>query len=105
MIKKENFKNVLEKLGFIKEDNIYSKFFNEFNTQLKVDFTKNKEKLIYPESDGLIVHDKTTSNFTSAENFVVFECVCKLLNQGYNPKYNITKKTNHLSKYSYSFIM
>ena len=85
MITKNNFKQVLEKLGFTQKENIYSKSFNEFNTQLKVDF-KN-EKLIYPESDGLIVHDKTTSNFTSAENFVVYECVCKLLNQGYNPKH------------------
>jgi len=85
MIKKENFKNVLEILGFENKFEIYTKIFNEFKTELKVDF-KN-EKLIYPENEGLIVNDKTTSNFTSAENFVVFECVCKLLNQGYNPKH------------------
>lgn len=85
MIKKENFKNVLEKLGFENKSDIYIKNFNEFKTKLKVDF-KN-EKLIYPEDDGLKVNDKTTSNFTSAENFVVFECVCRLLNQGYNPKH------------------
>ncbi|SHO81124.1 Type I restriction-modification system, DNA-methyltransferase subunit M / Type I restriction-modification system, specificity subunit S [hydrothermal vent metagenome] len=85
MITKDNFKNVLEKLGFENNSNIYTKTFNEFKTKLKVDF-KN-EKLIYPEADGLKVNDKTTSNFTSAENFVVFESVCKLLNQGYNPKH------------------
>ena len=85
MITRKNFKNVLEKLGFENKSDVYTKSFNEFNTKLKVDF-KN-EKLIYPEDDGLIVNDKTTSNFTSPENFVVYECVCKLLNQGYNPKH------------------
>ncbi len=85
MIKIENYKNVLKKLGFEHKSDIYTKNFNEFKTKLEVDF-KN-EKLIYPETDGLKVNDKTTSNFTSAENFVVFECVCKLLTQGYNPKH------------------
>ena len=87
MITKKNFKNLLEKLGFENkvESNLYTKFFDEFKTKLQVDF-KN-EKLIYPENEGLKVNDKTTSNFTSAENFVVFECVSRLLNQGYNPKH------------------
>jgi len=35
----------------------------------------------------LTVHDKTTSNFSSPENFVVFECVHKLLSQGYHPQH------------------
>ena len=87
MITKDNFKDVLEKLGFTNSKDIYTKKFDEFNTQLKVDFKDDEEKLIYPETDGLKVNDKTTSNFTSAENFVVFECVCKLLSQGYNPKH------------------
>ncbi len=85
MIKKENFKTTLEKLAFEKSGNIYIKKFKEFNTELKVDF--DKQELIYPEKDGLVVNDKTTSNFTSNENFVVFECVHKLLSQGYHPKH------------------
>ena len=85
MITKDNFKAVLEKLGFEKEREIYSRKFIELKTELKVDF-KN-ETLIYPQADGLKIHDKTTSNFSSNENFVVFECVHRLLNQGYNPKH------------------
>ena len=46
---------------------------------MQVDFTK--EKLIYPK--GITIHDKTTSNFTHPENFVVFECVHRLLETGY----------------------
>jgi len=35
----------------------------------------------------LIINDKTTSNFSNPENFVVFECVHKLLSQGYHPNH------------------
>ena len=85
MIKKENFKNTLVKLAFEKSGDVYIKKFKELNTELKVDFTK--QELIYPEKDGLTVNDKTTSNFSSNENFVVFECVHRLLSQGYHPKH------------------
>ena len=85
MIKKENFHKVLEQLGFKKSKNIYSKKFSEFKTELKVDF--EKEELIYPEKDGLTVNERQTCNFKQAENFVVFESVHRLLNQGYNPKH------------------
>lgn len=83
MITKENFKKVLEFLGFNKQDEIYIKKFEEQECELKADF-KN-EKLIFPA--GLEVHDKTTSNFSSPENFVVFECIHRLLFQGYHPKH------------------
>jgi hypothetical protein len=56
---------------------------------LKVDI-KNK-KLIYPENtsqdiskpNGIIINDNTTTNFSASENFVVFECVHRLLEKGY----------------------
>jgi type I restriction-modification system DNA methylase subunit len=84
VITKENFKKVLEILKYTTKDNIiFIKKFDSF--ELKVDF-KN-EKLIYPEDKGLVVNDKTTSNFSSPENFVVFECVHRLLNQGYKPNH------------------
>lgn len=85
MIKKENFKSVLKKLAFTQSGNVYTKKFKESDTELKVDF--NKQELIYPEQDGLTVNDKTTSNFSSNENFVVFECVYRLLSRGYHPKH------------------
>ena len=46
---------------------------------MQVDFA-NKE-LIYPQ--GIKIHDTTTSNFSHPENFVVFECVHRLLEKGY----------------------
>ncbi|MEO1928631.1 MAG: N-6 DNA methylase [Nautiliaceae bacterium] len=81
MITKENFKNVLRKLNFEEKDNVFIKKFGDF--ELKADF--NNEKLIYPNE--LKVNDLTTSNFSKPENFVVFECVYRLLNKGYLPKH------------------
>jgi type I restriction-modification system DNA methylase subunit len=85
MIKKENFSKLLEQLNFKQKENGYIKKFPEFRTELKVDF--DKELLIYPEKDGLTINERQTCNFKQAENFVVFECVHRLLTQGYNPKH------------------
>lgn len=84
MITKENFKNVLVYLGFTKSKDIYSKSFINLDCELKVDF-KN-EKLIYPKEKDFSVNNETTTNFSSPENFVVFECVHRLLVQGYKPE-------------------
>jgi len=81
VITTKNFKNLLELLNFQAFDNIFIKQFNGF--ELKVDFAK--KLLIYPKE--LKVNDKTTSNFSAPENFVVFECVHRLLAQGYHPKH------------------
>lgn len=85
MITKDNFKKVLSFLGFKKEavGEYYSKKYSTCN--IHVDF--DDEALIYPEDKGLIVNDKTTSNFSHNENFVVFECVCRLLDKGYRPNH------------------
>ncbi|OZA60760.1 MAG: type I restriction endonuclease subunit M, partial [Sulfurovum sp. 39-42-12] len=83
MITKENFKKTLEFLGFKEENNIFTKKFDAFECELKVDF--QNEILIYPENKGFTVNERQTCNFKANENFVVFECVYRLLNQGYNP--------------------
>lgn len=81
MITRFNFKILLEALNYSKEnENVFFKQFNE--DIIKVDM--NNEKIIYPES--LTVHDTTTSNFSHPENFVVFECVNRLLSKGYLAK-------------------
>ncbi len=81
MITKENFKDVLRKLNFEEKDNVFIKKFENF--ELKANF--NEKKLIYPNE--LKVNDLTTSNFSKPENFVVFECIHRLLNKGYLPKH------------------
>lgn len=85
MITKDNLKKVLSFLGFEKETvgEYYSKIYS--TCSIHVDF--DNETLIYPEDKGLIVNDRTTSNFSHNENFVVFECVCRLLDKGYRPEH------------------
>lgn len=85
MITKDNIKDVLLNIGFEKAA-VGEYFTQKYDTCcLHVDF--ENEKLIYPEAEGLIVNDKTTSNFSHNENFVVFECVCRLLAKGYRPEH------------------
>jgi len=85
VIVKSNFEKLLEVLGFSRRKNIYSKSFLELDCELKVDL--EKEELIYPEEKGLIVNERQTCNFASNENFVVFECVYRLLDKGYKPEH------------------
>ena len=93
MITKENFKDLLILLDF-KENpaQIFTKTLTN-NTALKVDF--KAKKLIYPANtstdlnspNGIVIHDDTTSNFSHPENFVVFECVHRLLQKGYKKEH------------------
>ena len=85
MIQVNNFRKVLQTIGFIKDTKL-DKFIKQFETCIiEVDF--DNKTIVYPESNGLIVHDKTTSNFEHPENFVVLECVCRLLEKGYRPEH------------------
>lgn len=80
MLKKENIVELLELLDYSNNDNFYYKQFND--DLIKVDISN--EKIIYP--NDLKVNDLTTSNFSHPENFVVFECVNRLLSKGYLAK-------------------
>lgn len=85
MITIDNIKDVLSQIGFEKVDiGDYYKI-DYTGCSMAVDF--DNAKLIYPEEKGLVVNDKTTSNFSHPENFVVFECVCRLLEKGYRPEH------------------
>jgi type I restriction-modification system DNA methylase subunit/restriction endonuclease S subunit len=85
MINKENLKNVLKALNFEEENNVFSKYFLNNDAYLKVDFNNNE--LIYPKDKGFTVNGEFTTNFSSNENFVVFECVNRLFEKGYKPEH------------------
>lgn len=84
MIDKSNFKDVLRFLGFVENGAVFSRDYDN-NAWLKVDFSQ--QRLIYPENLGLTIHERQTCNFSQNENFVVFECVHRLLAQGYKPEH------------------
>ena len=83
MINQDNFTELLVSLGFAKNKSIYSKTIGA--TYLSVDATK--QAIYYPESDGLVVNERQTCNLSANENFVVFECVHRLLEKGYKPEH------------------
>lgn len=87
MITKDIFRKlIVEKLGFQKvAKNIYKKDFPDLDCSLKVDF--DREEMFYPEDKGLFVNERQTCNFKANENFVVFECVHRLLDKGYHPEH------------------
>lgn len=82
MITQSNLREVLSQVGFISEDS--KKYLKDFGNGciLKVDF--NNESITYPV--GVTIHDRTTCNFRANENFVVLECVNRLLDKGYKPQ-------------------
>lgn len=81
MITKQNIESLLDSLGFIQNDKVYTKTIGDIT--IGVDCAK--QEIIYPTQ--ITIHDKTTSNFSHPENFVVFECVHRLLQKGYKPEH------------------
>ena len=86
-------KKLIQALGFKPKENTsntYHKKYSECNNyEMEVDFDKKKinfGKIIKSES-------KTTQNFSQAENWVVLECVDRLLEKGYQPKDITLEKT------------
>ena len=92
------FKKLIQKLGFSPKENtsgIFQKKYTQFdNYTIEIDF----EKEIFLFGDKITSESKTTQNFSQAENWVVVECVNRLLEKGYKPQ-NITLektwKTGH----------
>ena len=81
MITIKNFEDVLKTLEFETDGNTYQKSIGEAN--LKVDF--DKKEIIYPA--GLKVNRDDICNLLQNENFVVFECVHRLLEKGYKSEH------------------
>jgi hypothetical protein len=82
MISRDCFPQVLNELGFMQDlSGIWAKSFANGRFSLVADCANGK--LIYPE--GLKIHGGTITHFSVPENFVVFECVHRLLEKGYNP--------------------
>ena len=99
MITKNKFKDLLIHLGYEEDNGKYFYKFLDTDCDITVDF--NNEKIIYPTDKGLIVNERQTTNFSDNENFVVFECIHRLLEKGYKPSHIEIEKRwtlGHLQK-------
>lgn len=85
-MEKELILALLKKLGFQLKDNSRETYFKNYpshsNYGIEVDFSVNSIRY----GDLIELGDRTTSNFKAKENFVVLECVDRLLEKGYQPR-------------------
>ena len=86
-LKATDIKALIMQLGFNLQDGEKDIYYKSYSTQhnyiIKVNF--ETEKIEY--GIDIKLGDLTTSNFENSENFVVLECVDRLLEKGYPPKY------------------
>ncbi|HDR9584028.1 TPA: restriction endonuclease subunit S [Burkholderia stabilis] len=83
MLTQDNLADLLNTLGFEKKGGVHRKLFG--SAILEVNFAK--KEITYPEAAGLVINEQQTCNFDANENFVVLECVHRLLEKGYKPEH------------------
>lgn len=88
-----DIKKYITTLGFLPKNGtsgIYHKVYScHDNYVISIDF--NTEHIEY--GDKIIAESRTTQNFSQPENFVVLECVDRLLTKGYKPQNIVLEKT------------
>jgi type I restriction enzyme M protein len=77
-------KDLIEKLCFSLKENTTDVYYKTYTNRytLEIDF----EKKIINYGEKIKSDSKTTQNFSQPENFVVLECVDRLLRKGYKPE-------------------
>ncbi len=97
---KMQMKKLITQIGFIPQDGENGIYFKRYARHggyvVFIDF--NREKIVYDSDENSIdetvtVWERTTINFSQAENFVVLECVDSLLEKGYAPSCIDLEKT------------
>lgn len=88
MINVNNLEDMLKVIGYTRNSDkkVYEKHYDEFDCEIEVDFTGNGA-INYPEEKGMKVTRKTICNFSQPENFVVLECITRLMDKGYRPEH------------------
>lgn len=84
MIKKENIEQLLKLMKFKSSKSNACIYIKKYENNDSISVNLDKKEIEWPKD--LKVNDKTTSNFEHAENFVVLECVNRLLSKGYLAK-------------------
>ena len=88
-----DIKKHITALGFVPKNGtngIYHKIY--VNYAIEIDF--EKQSINY--GSAIAAESKTTQNFSQPENFVVLECVDRLLTKEYKPQNIVLEKLGHL---------
>ena len=86
-------KNLLKALGFSPKENATGVFSKKYPQNGNYCLEANFEKQIIDYGDKIQSDNKTTLNFVHEENWVVLECVNRLLEKGYQPENIVLEKT------------
>ena len=88
MIRKDNLEAMIKAIGYIQSSRtkVYEKKYTQFDCVIEVDFN-GSGSINYPEDKGMKITRKTTCNFSQPENFVVLECITRLMDKGYRPEH------------------
>jgi type I restriction enzyme M protein len=78
-------------IGFQPKENAKDIFIKKYQDGYVIEIDFHREIINY--GDKIICESKTTQNFSQAENFVVLECVNRLLEKGYKPESIILEPT------------
>ncbi len=83
-------KNFIQVLGFTPKENTSGIFHKQYNGYaIEIDL----ENAVFNFGNKIKGESKTTQNFSQAENWVVLECVDRLLEKGYPPQNIVLEKT------------
>ncbi|MDR0725967.1 MAG: N-6 DNA methylase [Prevotellaceae bacterium] len=88
-----DYKNLLIALGFSPKENVAGIFSKEYSQADNYRVEVNVEKQIIDYGELIVSDSRTTLNFMQDENWVVLECVNRLLEKGYRPQNIILEKT------------
>jgi len=87
------YKKTLQIMDFIPEEGTIDTYYKVFATHENYILRVHFDKKTINYGDKISVEGKTSSNFSSRENFVTLECVNRLLDKGYPPQCIIIEKT------------
>ena len=92
-MEENKIKELLKAMNYMPKNGVNNVYIKEYpshdNYSMEVDF--NIKKINY--GDKIILGNNTTSNFSKPENFVVLECINRLLEKGYKPQNIELEKT------------
>lgn len=82
-------KKLIQVLGFIPKENTSGIFHKEYNGySIEIDFEKQQ----FDFGSKIIGGRTTTQNFSQTENWVVIECIDRLLEKGHKPEHIVLEK-------------
>ncbi len=82
-------KKLIQVLGFIPKENTSGIFHKNYNGySIEIDFERQQ----FDFGNKIIGGRTTTQNFSQAENWVVLECIDRLLEKGYKPEHIVLEK-------------